>query len=184
MKNTLTKHDLLKLNPCKDGLAFAESCGFDFAKIYQTCERGDWLIWLLRKACLLDKPTAVQIAIACAERTLPRLEKKYPDDKRPRQAIEAGQEWLKEPTEENQKKAHAAYAAATAAYASAAYASAAAYAAAAYASAAAAAHAAYASADAAAHAVYAADDAADDARKTERKWQADKIREIIPNPFL
>ncbi len=34
-------------------------------------------------------------AIDCAERILPYFEEKYPDDKRPRQAIETLQKWIK-----------------------------------------------------------------------------------------
>ena len=53
---TYTIARLLAENPCADGLLFAKSCKFDFHKIYDTCERGDWLMWLLRKSGNLDKP--------------------------------------------------------------------------------------------------------------------------------
>jgi hypothetical protein len=187
-----TKQKLLALKPCADGLAYAESLKFDFVRIYDECERGDWLIWLLRKSRNLDKPKAVELAIVCARHVLEIFEKKYPEDKRPRQALKAAEKWLSNPTEENRKSAAYAAAAAYAAYAyaspaSAAYAYAsAAYAAYAYASpasactaacTAAAAAAAYAAADAYVTYVTAAD------RNKERKWQANKIREIITNPF-
>jgi hypothetical protein len=155
----ITKEWLLKLHPCSDGLAFANSCGFDFTKIWETCPRGDWLIWLLRQMDLLDKPTAVRMAIACAEHVLEHVEKKYPLDKRPRKAIEAARKWLEDPTAD--AAAYDAYAAAAAAYAAAS---------------------AYASADASADADAAASAYAY-AIKSERKWQADKIRELIPYPF-
>ena len=159
-----TESDLMKLNPCRDVLEFAKSCNFDFAKIYDTCQRGDWMIWLLQKSKAIDKHQAALIACECAERVLFLYEKKHPKDLRPRQAIESARNWAKNPTEENRVKcktassAAAAYAAAYAAASSAADA----YAAAAYA--------------------YAADACAC-ARTTERKWQADKIRELIPNPY-
>ena len=184
-----TKEQLLNLHPCHSGLAFAESCNFDCSKIYETCERGDWLIWLLLKTNVITKLQAVNLACECAEHVLSIYEKKCPSDKRPRQAIEAAREWSKNPTEENQAKcrtaADAAYAydaAAYAAYAAAAAAYAAYAAAAAYAYVAAAAAAADADADAA-YAAYAAAAAAAAAAGAECKWQADKIREIIPNPF-
>lgn len=43
------------------------------------------------------------------------FEKGHPNDDRPRKAIEAAKEWLKNPTEENRKAAEAAWAAAAAA---------------------------------------------------------------------
>ena len=188
-----TKEKLLSHSPCADGLSFAESLKFDFAKIYDTCDRGDWLIWLLRKSGNLDKLKAVELAIACAQRVLEIFEKKYPDDKRPRKAIEAALEWLKNPTENNRKSAAAAAATPptppppppptpppppppTPPHAAAArrrlrhrrlrrHAAAAAYA-----------------ADAA-DAAYAAAAYATASKLKERKWQSEKIREIIPNPF-
>jgi hypothetical protein len=175
-----TKQQLLDLNPCRDGLEFAESYDFDSSKIYETCERGDWLIWLLRKTNTATESQVVLLACECAERVLVTYEKKHPGDKRPRQAIESARKWASDPTEENRSSCRTADAAA---YAAADAADAVAYAADA---ADAAADAAAYAADAAAYVVAAvAADAADAAaaRATERKWQADKIREIIPNPF-
>ena len=144
-----TKKELLATKPCAGGLAFAKTCDFDFVKIYATCPRGDWLIWLLRQTGQITKPQAVQIAVECAKHVLPIFEKRRPDDKRPRQAIEAAEAWLKDPSEKNRGACRAdADAADAAAYAYAAYAAAAADDAdddAAYA-----AYAAYAAADAAA----------------------------------
>ena len=128
MKMTLKK--LESFHPCSKGLAFAQKCDGDFVKIWQTCDRGDWLIWLLRRCNLLKKKPSVEIAIECAKHVLVNYEKKHPDDLRPRKAIEAAEKWLKSPTEKNKNAAAAADAAASAAYASAAYAAYAAYAAA------------------------------------------------------
>ena len=104
---------------------------------------------------------AVEYAIIQAESVLHIFEKEFPDDKRPRQAIEAARKWWREPSEANQLAANAAaYAAANAA----AYAAnAAAYAA----SAAADAYAAYAAAAADA-AAYWADKARNEAKKAAR----------------
>ena len=137
----ITKQQLLDLKPCRRGLAFAESCDFDFIKIYETCERGDWLIWLLRKTNTITKIQAVLLACECAEHVLIFFEAKHPNDKRPRQAILAAREWAKNPTEENRLICRTAAAAAAAAYA-------AAYAAAAHAASSAAYAAAYAAYDA------------------------------------
>jgi hypothetical protein len=150
---------------CESGATWASQ--FEtLAEVYDKCERGGWMIWMLQKADKLDKPTAVKIAIECAEHVLHFYEDKYPDDKRPRLAIDAARKYLSDPNEENRKAA--AYAADAADAAAAAYAAYAAYAADA--------------ADAVAYAdaaAYAASAYAD-----ERKWQAKKIREIVgENPF-
>ena len=53
--------------------------------------------------------TVIQrFAIDCAERTLKNFEDKYPEDKRPREAIEAAKKYLEDPTEENQSAAWSA----------------------------------------------------------------------------
>jgi hypothetical protein len=50
----------------------------------------------------------VQISIALAEEALPKFEKKYPKDLRPRKAIEAAKAWLKDGTTANADAAEAA----------------------------------------------------------------------------
>jgi len=64
-----------------------------------------------------DKHLKVLLAIGFAEKALPVWEREYPEDMRPREAIEAAKEWLSNPSEET--AAHAAEAAAHAAYAAA-----------------------------------------------------------------
>ena len=64
---------------------------------------------------LNTKIISVKWAIACASRVLHIFEKKYPDDLRPRQALEAVMRWLNSPTEINRVAAVAAAAAADAA---------------------------------------------------------------------
>jgi len=123
---------------------------------------------LVSQVGTLTQPIAVQWAAECAKRVLKHYEDKYPDDKRPREAIDAAIRWAKDPTQANRDAAYAAaYAAAHAADAAAA-----AYAAA---------HAAYAAyAYAAADAAYAAADAALlQARNAERKWQSDRLLALL-----
>jgi hypothetical protein len=74
-----------------------------------------WANWLIVK--LLTKIDRVRYAVFAAEQVINIFEKKYPDDKRLRQAIEAAKKYIENPTKEN-----AAAAAADAAYAAAAYA--------------------------------------------------------------
>ena len=126
---------------------------------WNTCPRGDWMLWLIGKfAGEPDSPERRKLArtaAECAELVLPIYEAVYPDDDRPRKAIEAAK---RGDLDECCAAANAAY---TAAYAAAAYA---AYAAAAYAAYAAAyaAYAAYAAAYTAADAADATADAAAD----------------------
>jgi hypothetical protein len=125
---------------------------------------------LVSQVGTLTQIIAVQWAAECARRVLKHYEDRYPEDKRPREAIQAALKWAKDPTEANRNAAataaaYAAYAASAAAYAdAAASASADAYAdaaASAYAADAAYAAAAAALADAAATAAAYAADAAD-----------------------
>ena len=103
---------------------------------------------LVSQVGTLTQIVAVQWAAECAKRVLRHYEDRYPEDKRPREAIQAALEWAQDPTEaENAADAAASAYAYAAAYAAASAASAAAYAAyAANAAAAYAANAAYAAA--------------------------------------
>jgi hypothetical protein len=167
---------LTALNACRDGLAFAHK--FDsLQEVWDTCERGEWLLWLLgKKATEADRKNLVLIACECARLALP-----YTKDPRVLACIETVEKWTRgdatiEQVREARRAAYAdagtaaAASAADAAYAAASAADAAAYAvdAAAYASAAA-----YA-ADAAAYAAYAA------ARKKTQKQIAAIVRKYYP----
>jgi hypothetical protein len=125
-------------------------------------DRADWLLWTLKRTTDSPKIFYVRCAILCAEEVIGIYEKKYPDDKRPRLAIEAAIAYANNPSEENRiAAANAANAAYDAAYAYVAYAAyAAAYVAYAAYAAADAANAAYADAADAADAAYAYADAA------------------------
>ena len=144
---------------CADGYKWAVGNCKTMAEVWDKCGRGDWLIWLLRQNGWESRLENVQVAVACAEHVLPIFEKQHPEDKRPRQAIEAAKAWLDNPCEATRQ---------TAAVAASAYAASAAdaYAADAYAAAAASAAA-----------------AADDGQSTERRWQAEAIRKIVSNPW-
>ena len=74
-----------------------------------------WSEMRVVKAYRWEKPDSVAMAIYSAELVIGEYEKRYPDDKRPRRAIEAAKAWLENPTEENRAAANAAYAAASAA---------------------------------------------------------------------
>jgi hypothetical protein len=114
----ITKRLLRKLGACEDAYdAFCEHQPLSdpIKVIDKAMELGrfDWANWLVVR--LLDKQQRVKYAILCAEEVLPIFEKEYPDDDRPRKAIEAARAWLKNPSSENARVAAAARAAANAA---------------------------------------------------------------------
>jgi hypothetical protein len=144
--------------------------------------------WENRELLLKELPyeDTVRFALFCARSALYVWEEEFPEDNRPRLAIQAAERWLEDPIKQNTAAAYAAYTAAAATYAAraayAAYAARAAYAAdaadaaAADAAAAAGAYAAYAAADAA----YAAAAAAGATNKeTLIQEQMDYLRELI-----
>ena len=80
--------------------------------------------WFITR--VMTKKQAVQYAVFAAEQVIDIYERKYPDDQRPRKAIEAAKEYLKSPSIKNKKAAaagaaDAAYGAAGAAAAGYAY---------------------------------------------------------------
>src|ERR1019366_8912700 len=101
----------------------------DLKTTWAECERGDWMLWLCGR--MADKkhwPTRKHVVLAacdCAELSLSIFEKKYPNDKRPRAAIDTARKWATgESTIEELRSAAAeaaAAAAAVATYADAAY---------------------------------------------------------------
>jgi hypothetical protein len=178
-----------KHGACADGRQWALTHP-SMEAVFDSCERGDWMMWMLREHGALDKPTSVKLACEFALRALPNYEAKY-NRKEPRTAIKAALRWLENQTEENASASGAAASAAASAAlaASASLAASAAYraadsaaSAASAASASLAASAAYRAAASAALAAYrAAYSAADSA---ERKIQCDIIRSIVANPWM
>ena len=182
---------LIELGACGEACYWA--AGKSLATVWQTCRRGDWLLWLLAEQ--IGKPgwpTHKQLVLAgcdCAETALTRVPA---GEDRPRIAIQTARKWArgKSTLVEVEAAANAAYAAAAAASAAAdsAAASAAAYAASAAASAAAAAaaaaSAAYAAADSAADsaAASAADSAYAYAYAASLKVSAQLVRKRITCP--
>ncbi len=115
-------------------------------------EKFSWANWTIVR--LMDHPQKIRYAIYAAEKVIDIFEKKYPEDPRPRKAIEAAKAYLKDSSDKNKRVASAA---ADAAY-DASYAAADAYAAAA--------------ADAAYDAAYATADAAYDAADADAAYAA------------
>ena len=176
------KNLLKKLNACVEAREWAADKTWQ--EVYETCHRGDWLLWLFKKVNPDDLQLLTLAKGHCAN-TVRHLMKNERSVKAIDAVISFGLgEITKEELDYSAAAADAADAAACAAYAYAAAADAsaadAAYAYAAYAAAAAAdadADAAYAATDAA-YAAYAAADAAD-AKKQNEQQTADIVRKYI-----
>jgi hypothetical protein len=69
----------------------------------------DWCNWLISR--LLTKTDCIRYAIYAAEQVVDIFEKKYPDDKRPREAIDAAKRYVKNPSKKNKDAAYAVCAA-------------------------------------------------------------------------
>ena len=98
----ITQKQLKDWSACTDGYKWA--CGIlkdkpmevkEFLKITAD-HRLDWANWVICR--VFDRTNKVRYAIFAAEQVIHLFEKKYPDDKRPRKAIEAAKEWLKNPS--------------------------------------------------------------------------------------
>ena len=86
-----------KLGACNEAVEWAR--GKFLIEAWETCERADWMLWLVGHMCGTDgwptRQDIVLVACLCAETALPFFEKKYPNDDRPRKAIEAARAWAR-----------------------------------------------------------------------------------------
>ena len=131
----ITREFLKSKNPCTDGYKWwCENCEglSNRDQILKLAEdHNDWANWLIVR--IMTYKQYVSYAVYSTELVIDIFEKKYPNDKRPRLAIEAAKKCIDNPSKENKASASAASAAsasASAAYsaaASAAYAAAASY---------------------------------------------------------
>ena len=113
MKQSLAVSEFFSNN--KDACAEAVKWAGQYGSMYEAwkkCERADWMLWAAKRLNLFTKKQSVKLAVIFAERVLPKFEAKYPEDKRPRRAIQAVNRWLKSPTKKNQSAAYDASAAA------------------------------------------------------------------------
>ena len=102
-----------KLSLCHNGFHASQkpidSLNYIFGTRWFECEAQGEILKDTDKVCASEMrivkeiPNKViqQFAIDCAWRVLHIFEERYPDDKRPRQAIEAARAYLKFPTQEN-----------------------------------------------------------------------------------
>ena len=107
MKN-LTKAWMEKNDACQEAFDAweKEGCEPDVIKVLNRCmelDRFDWANWLIVRHMTYKQ--YVSYAVFAAEQVIEIYEKKYPDGKRPRQAIEAAKLCIKSPTAKNKKAA-------------------------------------------------------------------------------
>ena len=69
-------------------------------------------LWAFRCTIEPSADIAIEFTCRCAEHTLPNFESVYPDDKRPRQAIEAARRYLTDKSESARSAARSAWLAA------------------------------------------------------------------------
>src|ERR1700677_2536539 len=98
----ITKEKLKKLKACEDGYAwYIENGSSDLLKTLVKVNkyRTEWARWLFTR--LMTRKQNIEIAIFAAELALPLFEARYPDDLRPRKAIEAARAVLKSDTKKH-----------------------------------------------------------------------------------
>ena len=106
---------------CSEGVewfaAQKETDGLKVVKKLAVEDKLSWANWTIVR--IMEYSDYVRYAVFAAEQVLDIFEKKYPNDKRPRLAIEAAKKCIDNPSDKNKKVAYAAAYAADAAYAAA-----------------------------------------------------------------
>ena len=121
----LTEEWLKEKSACSEGVEwFLKQKETDAVKVLEKLikeKQLPWANWTIVR--VMNYKQRVQYAVFAAEQVIDIYEKRHPDYKRPRQAIEAAKKCIDNPSEENKKAAAAAaYAAAYAAADAASYA--------------------------------------------------------------
>ena len=110
----VTKNRLEKMRAGTDGKDYVvNNCPHtDSIKVLKWLikeDKLDWANWLIVR--VMERKQYLAYSIYAAKQVLPIYEKKYPEDKRPRNAIKAAEKVLKNDTKKNRAAASAAYAA-------------------------------------------------------------------------
>ena len=110
----MNKRWLEKRDACKEGVVWFENQkernGIEVVEKLIKEKKLDWANWLIVR--LMKYKQYISYVVYAAEQVIGIYEKKYPNDKRPRQAIEAAKKCIKSPTKKNKAAAYAAAAAA------------------------------------------------------------------------
>ena len=97
------KDKLIKLGTCEEAVKWVGDK--DFKKAWDTCDRGDWLIWYIFRTEIGTLRDRIHLLCDCVEPVLKYVPK---GEDRPRLAIEAARVYADNPTEENREKLRAA----------------------------------------------------------------------------
>ena len=116
---TITDEWIKQNNPCEEAIEWWDKKERDTLKILKLLieeKRYFWANWLIVR--VMNYGQNISYAVFAAEQVIDIFEKKFPDDKRPRQAIEAARKCINNPSQENKITAYvAAHAADAAVYA-------------------------------------------------------------------
>ena len=99
---TITQKYLESHNACQPGMRWVTEnkliglSAIDFLNKLIEAEKLDWANWLIVR--VMNKKQKVQYAVFAAEQVLHIFENKYPNDDRPRKAIEAAKNYLENPS--------------------------------------------------------------------------------------
>ena len=106
----ITKEWLEEMNACTAGidwfLAQTETAGITVVKKLLAENHFEWANWLIVR--LMDRKQKIRYSCFAARQVLVIFEKQYPDDKRPRLALEAAEKCIEEDTQENRAAAREA----------------------------------------------------------------------------
>lgn len=94
LKLNATARDWLRKNKaCDEGYRWASRECATLSEVWETA-RPEWLVWVATRPGVLGDRTLWEFSCWCAEQALPQWYAAYPDDHRPRAAIEARRGWL------------------------------------------------------------------------------------------
>jgi len=104
-KELLRRWGLLEYNTrwCDN---YKETDGLKLVKVLIEDNQLSWANWLISH--LMNYEQRVSYAVFAAEQVIDLYEEKYPNDKRPREAIEAAKKCIENPSKENKDAAYAA----------------------------------------------------------------------------
>ena len=114
MRTRLNKSFIKRIAPCSGGYEYYLNKGENdlFVLLEALIEDGhsNWASWLIVRC--MDRKQYIEYAIFAAEQVIDVYEEAYPEDDRPRKAIEAAQHCLKRNTVKNRSAARSAAASA------------------------------------------------------------------------